>query len=107
MPIIKILTAHTPPTAAADLLAAELETLCTTVLDARTDAIQIALLTGAVMLRGAAVLVEVHYRARPDRDAGALARFMEGVDASCQRHLGRVARIRCFAIDQTTLFAKH
>lgn len=107
MPIIKILTAHKPPAAAAEALATEFEALCTTILAARSDAIQIALLDGAAMLRGAAVLIEVHYRARPDRDAATLSRFMVGVDASCQRHLDKVPRIRCFAIDQATLFARH
>jgi len=107
MPIIKILTAHKPPAASAEALAAEFEALCTTILDARSDAIQIALLDGTVMLRGAAVLIEVHYRARPDRDAATLSRFMDGVDANCQRHLGQMPRIRCFAIDQSTLFARH
>lgn len=107
MPVIKLFTDEKPPAAAAAALATDVETLCTTVLNASSDAVQVVLQAGAAMLRGAPLLAEVHYRARADRDAAALARFMEGLDASCRRHLGLAPRIRCFAVDQATLYARN
>lgn len=106
MPVIKLFTTERPSAVAASALAVELETLCTRELHAQSDAIQVILQTGAVVLRGAALFAEVHYRDRPERDADALARFMDGLNASCQRHVGQTPRIRCFAVDQSTLFAR-
>lgn len=106
MPVIKIFTAHPTPAPAAEALAQDLEHLCLTLMRAQPTTIQV-LLVQALMARGNAVLVEAHYRAQPYRDAEALERFMDGVDRSVQQHLGEQPRIRCFAVDQVDLSARH
>lgn len=107
MPVIKIFTADMPADEASAALANELEALCISVMQARSDTVQVLLSGPAVMLRGAPLLVEAHYRAGPHRDAVALARFMDGIEGACRRHLRQVPRIRCFAVDQATLSARH
>lgn len=106
MPIIKIFTTEAVPSVVVEALASELETLCLQQLRAHPTTIQIALIQVA-MPRGAKVLVEAHYRAQPYRDAVALAGFMDGVEQSVQRHLAAQARIRCFAVNQADLSARH
>ena len=106
MPVIKIFTTEAVPRAATEALACELEKLCLDLLRAQPHAIQIALIQAA-MPRGAQVLVEAHYRAPPYRDEAALSGFMDGVEQSVQRHLSALPRIRCFAVDQAGLSARH
>ncbi|SIP93955.1 hypothetical protein [Pseudacidovorax sp. RU35E] len=106
MPVIKLFTAQAVTVDTAEALAQELELLCTGPLRAQPSAIQIVLMQ-AVSPRGAAVLLEAHYRDQPYRDGQALAAFMDGAEQAVRRHLGTVPRIRCFAIDQATLHARH
>ncbi|MGJ7573568.1 hypothetical protein ACSFBX_23780 [Variovorax sp. RB2P76] len=107
MPIIKIFVAQRPSPAACAAMAEEIEALCVNCMDARRDAVQLTLLGDSLMLRGAPVLVEVHYRARHDRNAPVMDVFMDALDRMCRRLLGATPRIRCFAIDQATLFARN
>lgn len=106
MPVIKIFTTEAVPGDTAEALACDLQALCLELLRAQPHAIQIALIQAA-MPRGAKVLVEAHYRAQPYRDAQALAGFMDGAEQSVLRHLSQQPRIRCFAVDQAGLSARH
>lgn len=106
MPVLKLFTPPTVPGQVAEALARELEAHCLQMLRAQPETIQIALVP-VQMLRGAPVLVEVHYRAQPHRDAQALDAFMTAVDLSVQQHLALVPRIRCFAVDAAALSALH
>lgn len=106
MPVIKIFTTEAVPGDTAEALACDLQALCLQLLRAQPNAIQIALIQAA-MPRGAKVLVEAHYRAQPYRDAQALEGFMDGTEQSVLRHLSQQPRIRCFAVDQAGLSARH
>ena len=106
MPVIKIFTADPVSPAHAEAVGADLESLCLDWLRADPSAIQIAF-ASALIIRGAPVLVEVHYRAQPHRDAAALAGFMEGVERSVSQHLGRTPRIRCFSVESASLSARN
>ena len=62
---------------------------------------------GWLALGGAALLLEMHYRAQPYRDTDALTGFMDGAERSVLTHLGAAPRIRCFAVDAAGLSARH
>jgi len=106
MPILKIFMPHAVAPQTAEALASELEALCINLLKAQPAAVQIAL-AQATMLRGAAILVEAHYRAQSFRDAALLEDFMERVESAVRRHLHASPRIRCFAVDQAGLSARN
>lgn len=106
MPVIKVFTADPVTAAQAEAMGRDMERLCLGLLRAQPSAIQIAFLP-AVMARGAPVLMEMHYRAQPFRDAAALAGFMDGAERSLREHLGRVPRIRCFSVDAVGLSARN
>lgn len=107
MPLLKIFTTHAPSTEGATALADSLSGACTELLGARDDAVQILLVPGSMMLRGEPLLVEVHYRAKPERSVDIMDRFMDRISQGCSHLLGQRPRIRCFAVDQATLFARH
>ncbi|WP_265706555.1 hypothetical protein [Verminephrobacter aporrectodeae] len=107
MPIIKIFATHPPGAQVCTALADELEAICISVMQARADTVQVLLSGSTVMLKGAPVLVEAHYRAGAQRDAAALARFMDGIEGACRRWLGETPRIRCFAVEPAALSARH
>ena len=107
MPVVKIFTEKAPDAAALRTLGDALEKLCVEVLDANINAVQIVVVPVAVMLRGAGTLLEVHYRDREDRNADVLAGFMRQAEEACLMHFGHAPRIRCFALDQATLFARN
>jgi len=106
MPVIKVFSFQPVTPAQAEAMAADMEPLCLGPLRAQPSAIQIVFVT-ATMARGEAVLLEMHYRAQPYRDAAALAAFMDGAERSVRTHLGQRPRIRCFAIDAVGLSARH
>lgn len=105
MPVVKIFCADTPEPPAVQALADALRDLCLREMGARPDAIQLVLVPGVQMLEGQPLLVEAHYRDRPDRKGAALTRFLEGVDQAVQAAFGSAPRIRSFAVDQSTLGA--
>ena len=105
MPVIKIFSPTPVTPDQAEAVAVELEALCLTLLRAHPTAIQIAFVP-AVMPRGAALLLEMHYRAQPYRDTDALTGFMDGAERSVLTHLGAAPRIRCFAVDAAGLSAR-
>lgn len=106
MPVIKIFSAVPATLAQAEAMGADMEQLCLGLLRAHPSAIQVALLP-TTMPRGARVLLEMHYRAQPFRDAAALQGFMDGAEQSVLRHLGESPRIRCFAVDAAGLAARN
>ena len=105
MPVVKVFCSKLPGDEACELLAVDLHALCLNEMGAQPDAIQVLLIPGVVMLLGEPVLVEVHYRDRPDRKGPALDRFLAGVDQAVTRAFSSAPRIRSFAIDQSTLGA--
>jgi len=106
MPVIKVFSPESVTAAQAEAVGADLEALCLNLLRAQPSAVQIAFVP-AVMARGAAVLLEMHYRAQPYRDAPALAGFMDGAERSLSKHLGQAPRIRCFSVDVVGLSARN
>ena len=66
---------------------------------------RVPVMPGVLMLDGAPVFVEAHYRDRPDREGAALARFLDGVDQAVQLAFGQQPRIRSFAVAQSALGA--
>lgn len=105
MPVIKIFCAQLPEADACDRLAQTLRALCIGPMGAKPDAVQLTLVPGVLMLEGAPVFVEAHYRDRPDRKGAALAQFLDGVDQAVQLAFGQRPRIRSFAVEQSTLGA--
>lgn len=105
MPVIKIFCAQLPEADASERLAQSLRDLCIGLMGAKPDDIQLTLVPGVLMLDGAPVFVEAHYRDRPDRKGAALTQFLEGVDQAVQLAFGQQPRIRSFAVDQSTLGA--
>jgi len=104
MPVIKVFSPERVTADQAQAMGADLEMLCVHVLRAQPSAIQI-LFVLTVMARGAPVLLEMHYRARPHRDATALAEFMQGAERSLIKYFGQTVRIRCFAENEADLSA--
>jgi len=105
MPVIKIFCAQGPDADACERLAQTLRDLCIGPMGAQPNAIQLMLVPSVQMLDGAPVLVEAHYRDRPDRKGPALAQFLQGVDQAVQLAFGQQPRIRSFAVEQSTLGA--
>lgn len=105
MPVIKIFCAQAPLPATSLTLGVALRDLCMSALGARPDAIQIALIAGTSMLEGQPLLVEVHYRDRPDRRGSVLTDFLAELDRAVQTAFGQAPRIRSFSIDAATLGA--
>lgn len=105
MPVIKIFCEQRPEPDACERLAQSLRDLCIGPMGAKPDAIQLTLVPGVLMLHGAPVFVEAHYRDRPDRKGAALTQFLEGVDQAVQLAFGQPPRIRSFAVEQSTLGA--
>ena len=105
MHVIKIFCAQRPDADACERLAQTLRDLCIGPMGAQPNAIQLMLVPGVQMLDGAPVLVEAHYRDRPDRKGPALAQFLQGVDQAVQLAFGQQPRIRSFAVEQSTLGA--
>lgn len=105
MPVVKIFCSQSPEASAQEVLARDLRDLCLNEMGARPDAIQVVLIPGVLMLAGEPVLVEAHYRDRPDRRGPALERFLHGVDRAVQAAFDKKPRIRSFAVEQSTLGA--
>jgi hypothetical protein len=106
MPVVKIFSMDSVTAAQVESIGADLEALCLHLLRAQPSAIQIAFVP-SVMARGASVLLEMHYRAQPYRDATALAGFLDGAERSLLKHMGQVPRIRCFSVDVVGLSARN
>ncbi|MEY2770795.1 MAG: hypothetical protein RIQ38_1214 [Pseudomonadota bacterium] len=105
MPVIKIFCPQAPAPAQAQQLGQTLHALCRELMHAQPDAIQVLLVPGTLMLGGQPLLVEAHYRDRPDRQGAVLTQFLQALDAAVQQAFGQAPRIRSFAIDQATLGA--
>ena len=106
MPVIKVFSVEPVTVEQAESMSADLEALCLELLRADSSAIQIAFAT-AIMPRGAPVLLEMHCRAQPHRDAAALAGFMAGAERSLLKHLRKVPRIRCFSVNVSSLSVRN
>lgn len=105
MPVIKIFCPEVPEAPRCQEMAHALRALCLQEMKAAPHAIQIMLVHGVLVLDGEPLLVEAHYRDRPDRQGDALKRFLAGVDQAVQLAFGQKPRIRSFAVDQSTLGA--
>jgi hypothetical protein len=106
MPVIKVFSSVTVTSVQAAAMGDDLESLCLIQLRAQPAAIQIVFVP-SVMAKGSSVLLEMHYRAQPYRDAQALAGFMSGAERSLLQHMGQVPRIRCFSVDVVNLSARN
>ena len=81
--------------------------ICTDVIGAALDNVQILLVPTLPVLQGPPGYIEVKLRAGPSRSAAAMDRFMAGLDDASRVQFGCRMRIRCFTSGADTLFARN
>lgn len=97
---------HMPAPPLLNLLTAECDLLCRTVLEAQPGTVHI-LYIAAQAGQGHPVFADIRYRQTEARTPSVMARFMEGLDQTIHQITGQTARIRCFGYGPTSLYARN
>lgn len=110
MPVIKIFASDALPP--PDLLARErlgsaITVACTEILRAALAQIQVMLIPVQAVLRGEQIYIEVNFRDTEFRSAEVVAAFMDILEREVVAHYAALPRIRCFAENQSALFARN
>lgn len=89
-----------------DLLTAESDHLCRTVLQAQPGTVHI-LYVAAQAGQGHPIFADLRYRQTDSRTPEVMTRFMRALDQSIHQITGQTARIRCFGHGPTSLYARN
>lgn len=97
---------HMPQQPQLNLLTAECDRLCRTVLEAQPGTVHI-LYVAAQAGQGHPVFADIRYRLTEARTPSVMNQFMTEMDQSIHHLTGLTARIRCFGYGSTNLHARN